>query len=139
MPLPRAKIAVVVVNWNAGDWLRRCLESLATQERRPDRVIVVDNASADGSLDAALRLFPRVEAIRLDANVGFAAANNVALRACGDCDLVALLNPDAFAAPPGSRGSPPPPRRTRATPRSRASSGSPGTRACSTARATSTT
>lgn len=101
MPLPRShpRIAVVVVNWNAGDWLRRCLESLANQERRPDRVIVVDNASADGSLDAALRLFPRVEAIRLDRNVGFAAANNVALRAAGDCDLVALLNPDAFAAP----------------------------------------
>jgi GT2 family glycosyltransferase len=93
------KIAVVVVNWNAGDLLRRCLESLAAQERRPDRVVVVDNASADGSLDAALALHPRVEAIRLETNTGFAAANNLALRACGDCDLVALLNPDAFAAP----------------------------------------
>jgi GT2 family glycosyltransferase/glycosyltransferase involved in cell wall biosynthesis len=93
------KIAVIVVNWNSGDCLRRCLESLAGQERRPDRVLVVDNASRDGSLDAALALFPLVEAIRLDANVGFAAANNVALRACTDCDGVALLNPDAFAAP----------------------------------------
>ena len=96
---PPAKIAVVVVNWNAGDWLRRCLESLAAQERRPERVLVLDNASTDGSLEAALRLHPRVEAIRLDANVGFAAANNRAIAACDDCDLVALLNPDAFAAP----------------------------------------
>lgn len=93
------KIAVIIVNWNAGDWLRRCLESVASQERRPDRVVVVDNASQDGSLESALRLFPRVESIQLDANVGFAAANNVALRACGDCDFVALLNPDAFATP----------------------------------------
>ena len=101
MPLPssRSRIAVVIVNWNGGDWLRRCLESVASQERRPDRVVVVDNASQDGSLEAALRLFPRVESIRLGTNVGFAAANNVALRACGDCDFVALLNPDAFATP----------------------------------------
>ena len=93
------KIAVVVVNWNAGDLLRRCLDSLAWQERRPDRIVVVDNASTDGSLAAALRLHPRVEVIRLDANTGFAAANNRAVAACGDCDLIALLNPDAFAAP----------------------------------------
>ena len=93
------KIAVIVVNWNAGDWLRRCLDSIAAQERRPDRVLVVDNASTDGSLEAALRFHPRVEALRLDANVGFAAANNRAIAACADCDLVALLNPDAFAAP----------------------------------------
>jgi GT2 family glycosyltransferase len=89
----------VVVNWNAGEWLRRCLESLAAQERRPDRVIVVDNASTDGSTDAAVRLFPRVEVLRLPTNAGFAAANNRALEACRDCDLMALLNPDAFAAP----------------------------------------
>jgi GT2 family glycosyltransferase len=94
----RLKIAVIVVNWNAGDLLLRCLTSLAAQERRPDRIIVVDNASTDASLDA-VALFPRAEVIRLQENVGFAAANNLALRACDDCDLVALLNPDAFAAP----------------------------------------
>lgn len=93
------KIAVIIVNWNAGDCLRRCLESVAAQERRPDRVVVVDNASQDGSLESALGLFPFVEAIRLGANVGFAAANNVALGACEDCDWVALLNPDAFPTP----------------------------------------
>ena len=93
------KIAVIVVNWNGGDWLTRCLQSALSQERRPDRIVVVDNASQDGSLSSARRLFPRVEVIPLAANVGFAAANNVALRACEDCDFVALLNPDAFATP----------------------------------------
>lgn len=90
------KIAVVIVNWNGGVDLTTCLRSLAAQERRPDRVIVVDNGSTDGSLDSALPSFPFVEAIRLGTNVGFAAANNVALRACGECEWVALLNPDAF-------------------------------------------
>ena len=93
------KIAVVIVNWNGSGCLPECLRSVAGQERRPDRVIVVDNGSADGSLDQALRHFPFVEPIRLGTNAGFAAANNVALRACSDCDWVALLNPDAFPAP----------------------------------------
>ena len=78
---PSVKIAVVIVNWNGADCLPECLRSVAEQERRPDRVIVVDNGSGDGSLDRALRQFPGVEPIRLGTNVGFAAANNVALRA----------------------------------------------------------
>jgi GT2 family glycosyltransferase len=93
------RIAVVIVNWNGGDDLRTCLECLSRQERPPDKVVVVDNASADGSLESALRAFPSTESIRLGTNVGFAAANNVALRACSDCDGLALLNPDAFPAP----------------------------------------
>lgn len=93
------KIAVVIVNWNGADCLPECLRSVAEQERQADRVIVVDNASTDGSLDQALRQFPFVEPIRLGTNTGFAAANNVALRACDDCDCVALLNPDAFPVP----------------------------------------
>ena len=95
---PSAKVALVIVNWNGADCLPECLRSVASQARPPDRVVVVDNASSDGSLDRALREFPWVEAIRLDTNVGFAAANNVALRACGDCEWIALLNPDAFPA-----------------------------------------
>jgi GT2 family glycosyltransferase len=96
---PPGRIAVVVVNWNGGELLRECLQALAVQERRPDRVLVVDNGSTDGSLERALPECPSAEAIRLGANVGFAAANNVALRVCADCDGVALLNPDARPAP----------------------------------------
>jgi GT2 family glycosyltransferase len=93
------RIAIVIVNWNGGLCLPECLRSVAAQERPADRVIVVDNASTDGSLDEALRRFSFVEPLRLGTNVGFAAANNVALHACGDCDWVALLNPDAYPAP----------------------------------------
>jgi len=40
------RVAVLIVNWNGGDLLTRCLESLEQQRRRPDHVIVVDNASS---------------------------------------------------------------------------------------------
>jgi GT2 family glycosyltransferase len=95
----RLRIAVIVVNWNGGDDLRRCLQALAAQERAADRVIVADNGSGDGSLEPALAALPGAEALRLGRNTGFAAANNAALRACADCDWVALLNPDAFPRP----------------------------------------
>lgn len=92
-------IAVLIINWNGGNLLRRCLESLDRQRRRPDHIVVVDNASTDQSLqlaDAALR---QVELIRLGTNVGFARANNLAARAARRFDALALLNPDAFAEP----------------------------------------
>ncbi len=92
-------VAVLVVNWNGGDLLRQCLESLARQRRRPDHIVVVDNASSDDSLDLAAAALRDVQLIRLPANVGFARANNIAARAADRFDLLALLNPDAFAEP----------------------------------------
>lgn len=95
----RERVGVVIVNYNAGGLLDRALASLARQTRRPDRVIVVDNASTDGSPEGLERTFSAVELIRLDENVGFAAANNTGVRAAADCEWVALLNPDAFPEP----------------------------------------
>ena len=43
-------IAVVIVNWNAGHYLRKCLQSLKTQTLKPARVLIVDNASIDDSM-----------------------------------------------------------------------------------------
>jgi GT2 family glycosyltransferase len=93
------RVAVIIVNYNSGDMLRRCLAALREQDRTPDRVIVVDNASTDGSLDRAGADWPRVEVLRLDDNTGFAAANNRGLERCDDCEWAALLNPDAFPEP----------------------------------------
>lgn len=94
-PLPSA--TVIVINWNGGVHLRRCLDHLAAQTEPPARVIVVDNGSTDGSL-AATAAFPAFAVQRLGRNLGFAAAINRALGQCAG-DYVALLNPDAFAAP----------------------------------------
>jgi GT2 family glycosyltransferase len=94
-------VAVVVVNFNGAAYLGRCLKSIELQTRRPDHVIVVDNASLDESLRTAQSQFPRFRYIANDTNVGFAAANNQAFDLCSSLgvDYVALLNPDAFAAP----------------------------------------
>lgn len=94
-----AAVAVIVVNWNSGKHLARCLGSIYAQTMRPKRVILVDNASSDGSMDGVETRFPGVEAVRLDYNAGFAVANNIAVKMAADCAWIALLNPDAFAEP----------------------------------------
>jgi GT2 family glycosyltransferase len=88
-------VAVAIVNANSGSLLRRALATLAAQTRPPDRTIVVDNASTDGSADGL-----DVEVFRQSENIGFAAANNVAARAAEGADWLVLLNPDAFPEPP---------------------------------------
>lgn len=92
-------VAVLIVNWNGGPWLSRCLASLHQQSRAPDRIILVDNASADESLALAAPFLRGVDVIRLDDNAGFARGNNIAAEAARGCDALALLNPDAFAEP----------------------------------------
>ncbi|MCF8719355.1 glycosyltransferase family 2 protein [Nitrospina gracilis] len=92
-------VVVIVVNHNSGGYLKACLESMKVQTRKPDRVIVMDNASSDGSLDQARDTLPEAELVCLDTNTGFAAANNRAVRQAGDCRWVALLNPDAAPDP----------------------------------------
>jgi GT2 family glycosyltransferase len=92
-------VAVIIVNWNAGDLLERCLAAVAQQTRRPRRVIVVDNASTDGSAAGLESRHPGLEVVRNAGNAGFAAANNRAVQMAADCAWIALLNPDAFPEP----------------------------------------
>ncbi len=86
---------MVIVNWNAGAYIEQALAAVVRQSRPADRILVVDNASTDGSCDAIQR-FSGVELLRLETNSGFAAANNVAARLVGDCQWLVFLNPDAF-------------------------------------------
>ncbi len=95
---PDPEITVVVVNYNGGDYIRRCLASLASQTFRSFETIVVDNASIDGSIDAIAEQPPRTTILRESVNHGFAAGNNLAAR-MGRGRWLALLNPDAEAAP----------------------------------------
>ena len=76
-------IAVIVVNWNAGDYLKNCLLSLKAQTLKPTRVIVVDNASSDGSIQGLEEEFKGYEIIELEENMGFAFANNLAVKKVG--------------------------------------------------------
>ncbi|MFO7301269.1 MAG: glycosyltransferase family 2 protein [Acidobacteriota bacterium] len=87
---------IVIVNYNNRDDLAACLESLtAARPQRLARVIVVDNASTDGSAEYVAAHRPDVELIRQDHNSGFAAANNVGIRRA-TAPLVLLLNSDTI-------------------------------------------
>ena len=90
---------VIVVNFNGEKVLSCCLESLKHQTFSNFKTIVVDNFSQDGSIDGMGELFPNIEIIRLKENVGFAAANNYAIKKSEGFKWVALLNPDAIADP----------------------------------------
>lgn len=82
------------MNWNGGAFLNECLTRLTQQTLAPTRILVMDNGSTDGSAVSAERI-PGVTVRKLGANLGFAAANNLAIKECGT-ELIALLNPDAL-------------------------------------------
>jgi len=88
------------VSWNAQDDLRACLCSLRTGSSAPEsvEVVVVDNASSDGSADMVEREFPEVRLIRSGVNLGFSGGNNLALEGL-TADYAFLLNSDATVAP----------------------------------------
>lgn len=101
------ELSIVIVNWNTGDLLRRCVGSIV--EAPPAlaiEIIVIDNASADRSLAglrADARFAPLLEAGALRVvenveNLGFGRANNQAFRLC-HAPLVLLLNPDTEVSP----------------------------------------
>lgn len=94
---PRAapRVTVVVVNYNSGELLRRCVDGLLAQTYAGFEVIVVDNGSEDGSLDRLGSLPPAWSIVPVGRNLGFAAANNLAI-ARSEAEWVALLNPDAI-------------------------------------------
>lgn len=93
-------VSVIIVTWNSGELIRKTLSALGKQTYPIHEVIIVDNTSTDSSADGLEECYPGVKVIRLDKNIGFAAANNYAARlTSGNCHWLALLNPDAF---PGS-------------------------------------
>lgn len=93
-------ITVVVVNYNGKDLLAPCFESLERQSYDADRVeiILIDNASTDGSVQLVRRDFPQIRVIINDANVGFSPAINQAAKLANG-EYLALLNNDAEADP----------------------------------------
>jgi len=90
-------ITTIVVSWNTRDLLARCLASVERELEASGlrgEIVVVDNASTDGTAEMVRERFPAASLVALEENRGFAAANNLALaRARGAAVL--LLNPDA--------------------------------------------
>jgi len=98
-------LQIVIVNWNAGPYLRACLESISTMDcaaLRLDAVTIVDNASRDRSWEALSDLPIPIDLVRNTANRGFAAACNQGAGR-GGSRYVLFLNPDTHVSPDAVR------------------------------------
>jgi N-acetylglucosaminyl-diphospho-decaprenol L-rhamnosyltransferase len=92
-------LEVVIVSYHCRDLTRACLRSLETHPASPEtRVWVVDNASSDGTAEMIRAEFPEVQIIESSRNLGFAAANNLALQGT-TAPYVLVLNPDTRVTP----------------------------------------
>lgn len=95
------RVAIIVVNWNRRDDTLECLESLAKISYSNCRIILVDNGSTDGSVEAVRQRFPGVKIIEAGENLRFAGGNNLGLKDVlteGD-DYCLLLNNDTTVDP----------------------------------------
>lgn len=96
MSLHHWSLSIIIVSWNTRELLENCLSSiLANPPTSPFEIWVVDNASRDNSSQLVREKFPQVHLIENHENVGFARANNQAVRQCAG-DYVLLLNPDTL-------------------------------------------
>lgn len=90
------ELSIIVINWNTRQMLKECLESV--RDNAPDfayEVLIVDNASADGSAAMVKQEFPQYQIIENDTNRGFAAANNQAMQIAKGSTIL-LLNSDTL-------------------------------------------
>jgi GT2 family glycosyltransferase len=91
-------VSVAIVTYNSERYIRRCLEGVLEQEGVTTEIVVVDNASTDGTRALLRRFKNRIRTIYNDRNVGFAEAQNQAIQA-NNADWVLTLNPDVLLLP----------------------------------------
>ncbi len=93
--LPR--VSVIILNWNAKEYLTMCLDSVLRTDYPKDsfEVLVVDNGSTDGSTDLVTENYPEIRLIRNERNLGYCKGNNVGIRAALG-DILILLNNDTI-------------------------------------------
>ncbi len=92
-------VTVLVVNYNSGRWLARCIETLLDGATDYPRSLILDNASTDGSI-AEFKPGPNVEIIRSEINLGFAKGINRLAQEV-DTEYLLILNPDCLLRPDG--------------------------------------
>ena len=95
MTLP---ISVVTVNYNGMKYLDQLINSIKSQSLAPLEIIVVDNASTDGSEEFIKKNYPEVRLIKSDVNLGFAGGNNLGVKNSNG-DFIALINNDTIPDP----------------------------------------
>lgn len=99
MPEPK-ELAVVIVSWKVKDRLKQCLESIYSlpERERPGEIFVIDNDSQDGSVEMVEKEFSQVRLLKNRQNLGFAKANNLAIK-LSNKPYILLLNPDTKVYP----------------------------------------
>jgi len=90
-----AKLSIIIVNWNAGDVLRECIEAIYRTVSGQFEIIVVDNNSSDGSGSVLEKAFPEIALIKETQNLGYARANNIGVRRSRG-EHILILNPDVI-------------------------------------------
>src|SRR5271155_3567879 len=92
------RVSVTIVTYNSGRFIKRCLESVLAQRYANKEIIVIDNASSDGTVDILEQFEDRCRIIYNDENIGFAAAQNQAIHSSTG-EWVLTLNPDVLLLP----------------------------------------
>jgi GT2 family glycosyltransferase len=95
-PSETRSVSVIITNYNGKKFLAECIDSVMAQSLTPSEIIVVDNASTDGSQQFLRDRCPGVKIVEMGENAGFARAANAGIRKSTG-EFVALLNNDAFA------------------------------------------
>lgn len=88
-------VSLIILNWNGKDYIGSCLRSILDSTYKNYEVIVVDNASTDGSIEIVKKEFPEVMIICNQRNIGFAAGNNVGIKHSKG-DIIGLVNSDVI-------------------------------------------
>jgi GT2 family glycosyltransferase len=96
--LKRGSVAITIVTYNSGRFIRRCLESVLEQQYNAKGIFVIDNASTDGTRDILEWFEDRITVVYNEENAGFAAAQNQAI-AMSDSEWILALNPDVLLMP----------------------------------------
>ena len=91
----KPKISIIIVNLNGRDYLEKCLPSIRKEVYANKEIVLVDNASTDGSIEYSKKIFPNLKVVRNKCNLGFALANNLGLKVSGG-KYIFLLNNDTI-------------------------------------------
>ncbi|MCI0513412.1 glycosyltransferase family 2 protein [candidate division KSB1 bacterium] len=91
-------LSIIIVNFNALELLKKCLESIQQNTRLSPEIILIDNHSTDGSVEFIRKHYPEIRFIENHANVGFSRANNQGLKFCQG-DYILFLNNDTEILP----------------------------------------
>ncbi len=88
-------VSIVIVNWNGKRWLKKCLGSLQNQTYKKAEIVVVDNASSDGSIEYLNKYYPKVKIVKNKENLGYPRAVNIGIKASFG-EYLLLINNDTW-------------------------------------------